>query len=87
MIIDTGYPKPVTRKGGNAAYAPFLQRFGIVEKLVNSGLLNVFPLVKAWSAALMRDECIKNSVPPDFENVFIEYIIHRETYAATKLKK
>ena len=71
----------------DAAYAPFLQRFGIVEKLVNSGLLNDFPLVKAWSAALMLDECVKNSVPPDFESVFMENMIHRKTYAATKLKK
>ena len=69
----------------DAAYAPFLQRFGIVEKSVNSGLLDSFPLVKAWSAALMENECIKNSVPPDFESVFIENLIHRETYAAGKL--
>lgn len=71
----------------DAAYAPFLQRFRIVETLVNSGLLNDFPLVDTWADALMRNEYIKNSVPPDFEKVFMENMIHRETYAATRLER
>ena len=69
----------------DAAYAPFLQRFGMVEKLVNSGLLREFPLVKTWSDALMENEFVKNSLPPDFDKVFKENLIYRETYAAAKL--
>ena len=33
----------------DAAYAPFLQRFAIVEEKVETGLLDDYPLVKAWS--------------------------------------
>ena len=69
----------------DAAYAPFLQRFGIVEKLINSGLLEDFPLVRAWSDALMENECIKSSVSSDFDSVFKENLIHRQAFAATKL--
>ena len=32
----------------DAAYAPFLQRFMIAEAKLNTGLLEGFPLVKAW---------------------------------------
>jgi glutathione S-transferase len=69
----------------DAAYAPFLQRFQIVENLVNSGLLEGFPLVTAWSNALMENENIKSSAPPDFDRVFEENLIYRQTYAATLL--
>ena len=31
----------------DAAYAPFLQRFAIVEKVLRTGLLKDFPLVQA----------------------------------------
>ena len=69
----------------DAAYAPFLQRFGMVEKLVDSDLLREFPLVKNWSKALMENEFVKHSVPPGFEKIFEEYLIYREAYAAIKL--
>ena len=36
----------------DASYAPFLQRFAIMERVVKSGLLLDFPKVKAWADAL-----------------------------------
>jgi len=62
----------------DAAYAPSLQRLLILEKLINSGFLNDFPLVKTWSAALMRNECVKNSLPSNFESVFIKRMITKK---------
>ena len=33
-------------------YAPFFQRFQMVEDKLQSGLLNDFPRVRAWAQAL-----------------------------------
>jgi glutathione S-transferase len=56
----------------DAAYAPFLQRFDFVEKTLRTGLLDDFPLVRAWTEALLADAAVAGSVPPDFWNVFVE---------------
>jgi len=66
----------------DAAYAPFLQRFGIVENLVRSGVLDGFPKLKAWSAALMENECVVNSVAAEFGAVFADNLKRREALAA-----
>jgi glutathione S-transferase len=54
----------------DAAYAPFLQRFAHVEKWLQTGLLNDFPLVSAWADALLASEVVQGSVP---ENFFTEF--------------
>ena len=42
----------------DAAYAPFLQRFAFVEARLNTGLLNTFPLVQAWTDALLANDIV-----------------------------
>jgi glutathione S-transferase len=39
----------------DAAYAPFLQRFLVAESFLKTGLLDDFPLVKAWAYALLAN--------------------------------
>jgi len=46
----------------DCAYGPFFQRFAIVEPALKTGLLDEFPLVKAWSDALVANETIIGSV-------------------------
>ena len=67
----------------DAAYAPFLQRFGMVEEKLQTGLLDDFPLVKAWAAALLADESVTGSVAPSFSDEFIGSLKKREKYAGT----
>jgi glutathione S-transferase len=55
----------------DAAYAPFLQRFLIVEQWLATGLLNDYPLVSAWADALMQSDIVRGSVPDDFEDMFV----------------
>jgi glutathione S-transferase len=55
----------------DAAYAPFLQRFLIVERWLETGLLNDYPLVRAWADALMESDIVTGSVPDVFEEQFI----------------
>ena len=66
----------------DAAYAPFLQRFLLVEQWLKTGLLNDYPLVADWAAALMASEAIIGSVSERFEQTFIENLKHRGFYVS-----
>ncbi|MDX1431219.1 MAG: glutathione S-transferase family protein [Gammaproteobacteria bacterium] len=66
----------------DAAYAPFLQRFDFIEDKRATGLLGDFPLVQAWSDALLADDRISGSVPANFRKEFIKNLHRRECLAA-----
>ncbi len=65
----------------DAAYAPFLQRFAIAERVLQTGLLDGFPLVEAWSQALLANETVTGAVAPEFPREFEANLQRRETYA------
>ena len=65
----------------DAAYGPFLQRFAISEKVLQTGLLKDFPLVSAWSDALLENETVVGAVPPNFSEEFDKNLERRGTYA------
>ena len=67
----------------DASYAPFLYRFALIEKIIQSGLLQDYPLVQGWTDALLASDCVTQSVADEFEEVFVGGITSRETYAAT----
>ena len=69
----------------DAAYAPFLMRFSLVEELYKTGLLTEFPEVDAWRQALGECEIIKGSVVPEFREIFGANLRKRQTYASTLL--
>ena len=60
----------------DAAYAPFFQRYAFVEIRLGCGLLKEFPLVQAWSDALLANERVVGSVADSFEREFI-VALHR----------
>ncbi len=64
----------------DAAYAPFFQRFMIAEEKLQTGLLDGFPLVKAWCGALLASELVTGSVAdsfvPDFKAAMKRYGYH-----------
>ena len=66
----------------DAAYAPFFQRFEFAERYLNTGLLESFPLVKAWSDALLSDELVTGSVVSHFEDEFAKSLVRRGFYVA-----
>ena len=70
----------------DAAYAPFLQRFAIVEDILNTGLLNDYPLVKAWSDALLANNTVTGAVPDNFPEEFEGNHQRRDTYAWSKME-
>ena len=69
----------------DAAYAPFLQRLALVEQFVQTGILADFPLIKAWSDALLADDIVIGSVAPSFEEVFFTNLKARGFYVGSLL--
>ena len=54
----------------DAAYAPFLQRYGFLDRISPLGVLERFPRLSAWSAALLARPST-HSFPPDvFEAMY-----------------
>ena len=67
----------------DASYAPFLQRFMIVERVAKSGLMDKFPKVKAWAEALLANDAVSGSVVANFEDEMIGNMKRREFYVAS----
>jgi glutathione S-transferase len=65
----------------DAAYGPFFMRFSICDKALKTGLLDEFPLVKAWSEALLSSDAVTGSVPPEFPEAFEKNIEGRGSLA------
>ena len=65
----------------DAAYAPFLQRFAIVEDVLHTGLLADYPLVEAWSRTLLADERVRSALPENFAEEFRGNLERRNTRA------
>ena len=70
----------------DTAYAPFLQRFSIVEGILRTGLLKEFPLVQAWSDALLANPTVTGAVADNFPAEFQANLKRRETYAWSLLE-
>lgn len=67
----------------DAAYAPFLQRFTLVDRKLGTGLLDSYPLVSAWRDALLADEIVYGSVAANFEDEFEKSLKRRGFYVGT----
>ena len=66
----------------DAAYAPFLQRYTFVDKVLKNDVLKDYPLIKAWSDTLLSDARVTGAVPDNFGDEFIAGIKRRKMYAA-----
>ena len=69
----------------DASYAPFLQRFMLIEQFVQTCALKDFPLVRAWAEALIQDDAVIGSVHDSFEEVFFNNLRTRGWYVGTLL--
>ena len=66
----------------DAAYAPFFQRYAFVETRLDCGLLKEFPLVQAWSDALLANDRVVGSVADSFEREFVVSLHRRRAMTA-----
>lgn len=69
----------------DAAYAPLLWRFDLMERRYPQGLFAKTPKVAAWCAALMAKPAVRDSVVPDFEEQFTTYYAEHGGLLARKL--
>lgn len=67
----------------DAAYAPFFQRFTMADSYLKTGLLDDFPLVKAWRDTLLADPTVTGAVADVFEEEFVANAFRRESYLST----
>lgn len=65
----------------DAAYAPFLQRYLLIDEGLKNDVLKDFPLIAAWAETLMADERVTGAVPDNFVDEFIGNLYRRELYA------
>lgn len=65
----------------DAAYAPFLQRYLLIDEGLKNDVLKDFPLIAAWAETLMADERVTGAVPDNFADEFIGNLYRRELYA------
>lgn len=69
----------------DAAYAPFLQRWRIVEKLTGEAELAAFPQLAAWSVALVERPTTHTFPPEEFETIYRDALLRRGGWFAKKL--
>ena len=70
----------------DAAYAPFLRRFAVAEETLGTGLLRDFPLVQAWSDALMANDSVIGAAAPTFLEEFEIALKRRGTYLWSRIE-
>lgn len=70
----------------DAAYAPFLQRFLIVDEYLKTGLIDGFPRLRAWADALLSNETVTGAVAPQFLDEFHGNLKRNGCYAATLIQ-
>ena len=71
----------------DAGYGPFFQRFLIANSFLRTGLLDKFPLVRAWSRRLLTNDLIVAAVAKNFVDEYKANLVRRGAYAATLMQE
>lgn len=66
----------------DASYAPALLRFTLFDRLYPIGLIENYPLVRAWRDALIARPSVIKSMVPDFEDCWRERLVVRGRWVA-----
>jgi glutathione S-transferase len=66
----------------DAAYAPPLMRFSVIERYYDFNLLKACPKIQAWQQVLLSRESVKQSVVPEFNALFAAGVREAGGYAA-----
>jgi glutathione S-transferase len=64
----------------DAAYAPFLLRYSMLERIKPTGTLDKFPRLKAWRDALLARPSTHSFPPTEFERLYREGLLKRKSY-------
>ena len=69
----------------DAAYAPFFQRFRLCDTVLETHVLNDFPLVQSWADGLAGNDAVIGSVADSFQEKFVANLVKRGMVAGPKL--
>jgi glutathione S-transferase len=64
----------------DAAYAPFLQRYAFLDRILPISILERYPKVFAWSAALLARPSTHTYPPQEFEMMYREAVRSRSVW-------
>lgn len=67
----------------DAAYAPFLQRYTFMDRLRLLGIIEKYPLLRAWRDALLAAPAVEASTVPDIEAAWQQNMILKKRWLAT----
>lgn len=71
----------------DAAYAPLLMRLRLLQQLTGIDLLEDTPKLQSWADEVLAQECVQNSVVPDFAKLFKHMIRNADGLAAAALQE
>jgi len=66
----------------DAAYAPFLQRYVFLDRVKPLGIMEKFPRLKAWTAALLARPSTHSFPEAEFEALYRANLKRRNVYAS-----
>ncbi len=66
----------------DCAYAPSLQRYTFMDRLIPLGIIEDYPILGAWRDALLERESVKTSTLPNFEQLWRANLVRRGRWAA-----
>jgi glutathione S-transferase len=64
----------------DASYAPFLQRYTMLERIKPTSAIDKFPRLKAWRDALMARPSTHSFSPAEFEALYRDGLLKRKSY-------
>jgi len=64
----------------DAAYAPFLLRYAMLENIRPTGAIDKYPRLKSWSAALLARPSTHSFPRDEFEVLYRETLLKRKSY-------
>jgi glutathione S-transferase len=66
----------------DAAYAPFLQRYFFLDHIRPIGIIDNYPRVKAWAAALLARPSTHSFPPAEFEAMYRDGVRRRKSWVS-----
>jgi glutathione S-transferase len=69
----------------DAGYAPFLQRYAFTDRMYPLGIIEKYPLLKAWSDALLAHPAVRKSTIAAIEQDWRDNLVRHDRWLSTLL--
>jgi glutathione S-transferase len=69
----------------DAAFGPVFRYFDVLDEVIDAGLFDTAPKVRAWRAALAQRPSVRNAVSADYPELLREFVIGQGGVLGTRL--